>query len=81
MDKKIRIYPAKGLKIPLPGSDIKNREYVPEDGIDVDPSVYWSRRLRNKDVLLAPPSGNVPKTEQTKNSKKKKEDIADDSAI
>ena len=61
MENTIRIYPAKGLRIPLPG-DIRTRQYVPEEGIDVKPSPYWQRLLDHGDVTLDQGAGYPPET-------------------
>ena len=72
MDRKIRIYPAKGLRIPLPGG-VNNREYVPEEGMEVSPSPYFLRLLRNKDIALSPSGAGKLTGIKQKAKKQKKE--------
>ena len=46
---KIYIKPAKpGLKVHLEG---KGREFLPEEGAEVERTVYWVRRLKDGSVV------------------------------
>lgn len=50
MTDKIFVKPAPGLKQRLPDNP---REFLPEEGMEVERNAFWLRRLADGDVQLA----------------------------
>ncbi len=46
------VIPAPGLKVPDPQQLGTPGDFLPAEGREVDPSAYWTRRLRDHDVSL-----------------------------
>ena len=56
---------------PIPGRQVPDPEkggYLPPEGRNVEPTAYWLRRLRDKDVTK-----EIPKTRNPSNASKPKE--------
>lgn len=48
------VKPKSGLKV----RDPDRKDYLPEVGREVPPSLYWTRRVRDKDVVVSSPGGS-----------------------
>jgi len=50
------VKPKSGLKV----RDPVTMGFLPEDGAEVPPSLYWTRRVRDKDVVVCSPPEPTP---------------------
>lgn len=52
------VKPNQGRKV----RDPDTKGFLPEEGAQVPPSLYWTRRLRDKDVVECEPPSATPDT-------------------
>lgn len=58
------VIPAPGMKVPDPAMQGTPDYFLPPQGRSVQPSDYWHRRVRDRDVTLGqPPADQVVHTE------------------